>query len=128
MGKASTAWKDSVAIRPPLSDNCSEEDIAIEALWIQETLTEVLNQYAKPIRLTPYSKRWWGAEVKEARRTYTRAQRAWRAGNLTDEEHREARNTYYRTIRKAKRECWEAFLGGAQELRETLDFNNSARC
>jgi hypothetical protein len=39
-----------------------------------------------------------------------------------DLELKEARNTYYSAIRKAKRECWEAFLTGQpKELQAELD-------
>ncbi|ODM14957.1 hypothetical protein SI65_09709 [Aspergillus cristatus] len=34
---------------------------------------------------------------------------------MEDEHHRTARQTYYKAIRQAKRECWEAFLQGSQE-------------
>ena len=126
--RAAQAWKALAAYRSPLSDSCIEEDIASEALWIQEALTAVLDQHAKPIRLTPYSKRWWGPKVKEARGAYAREYRAWKSGALGDAEHREAQNLFYRTIRKAKRECWENFLEGPQESRESLGPEDSARC
>jgi hypothetical protein len=127
MGNATQKWKDLIAYRSMLSDSCTEGDIAVEAIWIQDTLTEVLNQYAKPIQLTPYSKRWWGTEVKEARGVYARTRKLWQTGTIGDAEHREARKIYYMTIRRAKRECWETFLGGPQENKESLDFEDSAR-
>ncbi|KAL2005213.1 hypothetical protein VTN00DRAFT_2423 [Thermoascus crustaceus] len=72
--KAAQAWKDLADNRPPLTDNCLERDIAEEAIWIQDSLTAILNQHAKPIRISPYSKRWWGSEVRQARRAYAQAQ------------------------------------------------------
>ncbi|KKA20574.1 reverse transcriptase [Rasamsonia emersonii CBS 393.64] len=109
-------------------DACTEEDIAREASWIQESMTAVLNQFAKPIRVCSCSKRWWQAEVKLARGTYTQARRAWQTGTLGDREHREARNTYYRAIRRAKRECWEAFLIGPMETGDLLGPEDATRC
>ena len=70
----------------------------MEAIWIQDTLTEALNQHAKPIQLTPYSKRWWGTQVKEARGTYARARKLWQTGTIGDAKHQEARKAYYVTI------------------------------
>jgi hypothetical protein len=49
IGKATQAWKELTACRSMLLDSCTEGDIATEAIWIQDNLTEVLNQYAKPI-------------------------------------------------------------------------------
>jgi ribonuclease HI len=126
--KATQTWKELRAGRLPLSDKCSTVDIADEALWIEETMVEVLNQCAKPIRLSPFSKRWWGPEIKEARRAYAQARRAWKTGTLDGSDHREARNTLYRTIRKAKRECWETFLGGSDQTKDSLSPEDTARC
>jgi hypothetical protein len=97
---------------------------------VEEALTEILNQYAKPIKLSPFSKRWWSQEIKEARRDYAQARRAWKTGFLDETEYREARNTFYRTIRQAKRECWETFLEGPQgtEAKDNLGPDDTARC
>jgi hypothetical protein len=111
-----------------LLDSCTKGDIAIEAIWIQDNLIEVLNQYAKPIQLTPYSKRWWGTQVKKARGAYARARKLWQTGTIGDAEYWEAQKAYYITIRKAKWECWETFLGGPQENKESLDLKDSVRC
>ena len=89
LGKATQAWKDLTACRSLLSDSSTEGDIAMEAIWIQDTLTEVLNQHAKPIKLTPYSKRWWGTQVTEARRVYARVRRLWQSTQtMADRNHR----------------------------------------
>ncbi|KAL1979252.1 hypothetical protein VTN96DRAFT_6404 [Rasamsonia emersonii] len=91
-------------------------------------MTAILNQFAKPIPVCSYSKRWWQAEIKLARGTYAQARRAWQTGTLGDREHREARNTYYRAIRRAKWECWEAFLIGPMETRDRLGPEDATRC
>src|SRR5699024_9070943 len=106
-------WQTRTESRPCLGDSCSSEDLAGEAIWIQEALTAVLNQHAKQLRVTPLSKRWWGMEIKETRRTYSRARRAWQEQGISTAELREVRNSYYRAIRQAKRTCWETFLGKA---------------
>ena len=106
-------WQTRTQSRPCLGDSCSSEDLAGEAIWIQEALTAVLNQHAKQLRVTPLSKRWWGMEIKGARRNYSHARKAWQEQGISTAELREVRNSYYRAIRQAKRTCWETFLGGA---------------
>ncbi|ODM14906.1 hypothetical protein SI65_09658 [Aspergillus cristatus] len=115
MKAAAETWRALSQAQAPLGDTCTREDIAQEAEWISEALTEVLNQHAKPIWVTPFSKRWWTDPVREARRQYAGARRLWQQGCIEDEHHRTARQTYYKAIRQAKRECWEAFLQGSQE-------------
>jgi len=72
-----------------LGDSCSSEDLAGEAVWIQEALTAVLNQHAKQLQVTPLSKHWWETEIKEARRTYSHARRAWQEKGISTAELRE---------------------------------------
>jgi hypothetical protein len=49
----------SRAINRPLIDLSSQqEDLENKAAWLEEILTEILDKYAKPIRITAYSKRW----------------------------------------------------------------------
>jgi hypothetical protein len=43
LGKATQMWKDLTAYRSLLLDSCTEKDVAIEAVCIQDTLIEVLN-------------------------------------------------------------------------------------
>ena len=108
-------WNELAGAQPSLTDNCSLGDVEREAEWIEESLIEVLRRHTKPIRLCARSKRWWGPITLEARRAYSRAHKAYQAGELSEDDHREARKTYYTAIRKAKRECWEAFLQGTDE-------------
>jgi ribonuclease HI len=126
--KAKAAWEEKAAQRMRLSDSCSSESVVEEAEWLQSTLTEVLNQNAKALRVSAFSKRWWNAEIKEKRRQFARARRAWKAGNITEESLREARNGFYCTIRRAKRECWSKFLSGGESSREKLGSEDTARC
>jgi hypothetical protein len=103
LDNARQSWQANA--RAQLNDTCSADELTCEAIWIQETLTAVLNQHAKPIRVTPRSKRWWNHEIKEAREVYSQARRAWQAQNISTDSLREARNSYYRTIRHSKRAC-----------------------
>lgn len=108
-------WNMTARARPPLTDKCSPGDVEDEAEWIESTLTEILGKHCKPIRLCARSKRWWGPLTIKARGVYITAHKAYQAGEIGDEDHREARRIYYTAIRKAKRECWEAFLQGTDE-------------
>jgi endonuclease/exonuclease/phosphatase family metal-dependent hydrolase len=133
LDKAKQTWNALAARQPALLDSCSRTDVEKEAVWLQSTLTQVLNEHAKPVRITPFSKRWWGPQVKNSRQTYARAKRTWKAGLGTDQEHKDARNAYYSTIRKTKRECWETFLTGQPkgcqtELKDRLGPEDTTRC
>lgn len=47
----------SRAIHRPLIDyNSQKEDLENKAAWLEETLIKTLDKYAKPIRITAYSK------------------------------------------------------------------------
>jgi hypothetical protein len=49
--------------RPKIDYNSQQEDLENEAAWLEKALIETLDKYAKPIRITAYSKRWWNSEV-----------------------------------------------------------------
>ncbi|ODM15132.1 hypothetical protein SI65_09371 [Aspergillus cristatus] len=108
-------WQARTESRPCLGDSCLSEDLAGEAIWIQEALTAVLNQHAKQLQVTPLSKRWWGTEIKEACRTYSQARWAWQGQEISITELREVQNNYYQAIQQAKCTCWETFLEGATD-------------
>jgi hypothetical protein len=42
------------------------DNIQNEADWIWEQLTEMLDKYARRIKIMARSKRWWGPEIKAA--------------------------------------------------------------
>lgn len=118
-------WQTRAQSRPYLGDSCSSEDLAGEAIWIQEAPTAVLNQHAKQLQVTLLSKRWWGTDIKEARRTYSQARQAWQGHEISITELREVRNNYYQAIRRAKCTCWETFLEGAMDQ---PGLGDTARC
>ena len=62
------------------------------------------------MRVTPYSKRWWNKEVVEARKRWAKEKKTWGKTTLDREKLKQARNTFYHIVRKAKRECWQNFL------------------
>ncbi len=76
----------SRAIQFPQQQLLSNSDIEQEALWIQETVTEILDEYTQPIKITPRSKRWWNKTVKESRKAFLRERRLHQRGWATWEE------------------------------------------
>ncbi|EED21750.1 endonuclease/reverse transcriptase, putative [Talaromyces stipitatus ATCC 10500] len=113
--EAKDTWNELARTQPILTDTTSTEEVEREAEWIERTLTEVLNKHCKQIRLCARSKRWWNSEIEAERSVYSKACKAYQAGEISDEEHREARKGFYSLIRRAKRECWEGFLQGTSE-------------
>ena len=113
--KAKEKWRYLALYRPIIDYNSQKEDLESEAIWIEESLTKILNQFAKPLRITAFSKRWWNSEIQEARSHYAKARRDFKLICGDNTEVNRARNDYYITVRKAKRKCWQDFLQGVIE-------------
>jgi macrodomain Ter protein organizer (MatP/YcbG family) len=131
---AAIYWQKT-AINRPLIDNLSnKEDLEEEANWIEKTLINTLNLYAKPLHITARSKRWWNSTVQEARLKYSQAKRRLkqsltRGSTQFKCELKLARNNYYYIVRKEKRECWQKFLQGAKEvLEDNPTYEDKNRC
>jgi hypothetical protein len=60
---AKESWDYTVKDRAIIDYNSSKTDLEEEAIFIGNTLTRILNEHAKPVRITAYSKRWWTTEV-----------------------------------------------------------------
>lgn len=90
--------------RPLINYNCQKENLEYEVAWLEKTLTKTLNKHAKSIRITAYSKRWWNSEVKEARFQYAKTRRAYKL-NGNKKEVKQAKNSFYKILRKAKKVC-----------------------
>ncbi|EED14170.1 reverse transcriptase, putative [Talaromyces stipitatus ATCC 10500] len=112
---AKDTWNELAKTQPRLTDSTSTEEVEREAEWIERTLTEVLNKYCKLIRVCARSKRWWNSEIEAERSAYSKARKAYQAGEISEEEHREARKSFYSLVSRTKRECWEGFLQGTSE-------------
>lgn len=68
--------------------------------------------------------------MEQARRTLGAAKRRWK-GYISDENQRlrEARNEYYRVIRKAKKQCWQSFLqDDAEVTSDRIQQEDTDRC
>ena len=83
--------------------------------WLEDQLVRVLDSNARINYVISYSKRWFNGEVKKARRDFGRVFRQARKPGGDPEVFREARNLYKRTLKRAKRECWQQFLLGEDD-------------
>ena len=128
-------WQENSENRILIDNLSIKEDLEKEAIWLEETLTKTLNLYAKPLRITAYSKRWWNSTIKEARTKYSQVKREYKS-SLNNRELpqsknrlREARNNYYYIVREEKRKCWQDFLQGSPDiLEENLNYEDKNRC
>ena len=80
-------------------------------------LTDIFNAHYKKMQVTPFTKRWWNKEVAEAQKTWAKEKKLWGKVSPNRENLKKAQNIFYRTVRRAKRECWQKFLLG-EELQE----------
>ena len=107
-------WENSSLGRTNLGLSSTVEDLDEEVEWFESELVKLLNNHAKLTRVTAYSKRWWNEEVAEARKVWAKNKKRLSESEAYREELKQARNQYYRTIRKAKRLCWQNFLQGSE--------------
>jgi hypothetical protein len=110
---AEKEWHSRCSGRPVLDTSSTPDDIQNEAEWIWEQLTEMLNKYARKIKIMARSKRWWGPEIKAVHQQYGRVCRDRQRGMATLAEERAAQRTYKRLQCKQKRCCWVTFLDNA---------------
>lgn len=107
----------------------SPTELEAEALWIQDSLRAVLDRHAAGRAPRPRSKHWWTEEIKQQRRLFGSARRAYNDGRTSFDEYRRVRNDYYTHIRKAKRLAWERFLEGVFPTDESSKLaSDPARC
>jgi hypothetical protein len=100
-------------IRPTLDDFSFCEDIESETLWIEETLTNILTQKARLIRLCARSKHWRNDSIDAKHKAVSQANR--RQNESGDADHlRTARNAMKTEICKPKCEMWQNFLINTQ--------------
>lgn len=91
------------------------EMVEKEANNLQELITRLLNEYARPMYHCPRSKKWWTPEIKKKRTEYNSIRRKYQRHLVTHEQYKEARNSLYKLIRKTKRITWQNFLEGINE-------------
>lgn len=108
-------WEKASIGQPQLGFFSTKEDLDREVEWFEGKLVRLLNNHAKVTRITAYSKRWWNEGVAEARKEWAKNKRRLSKDENLKDEFKQARNSYYRTIRKAKRICWQKFLQGDEQ-------------
>ena len=98
----------------------SGADITRNLDTASEALTDMINDAATaaspPCNSSPRSKVWWNNEIRQSRTTMAGKLRQWRFSQTNEdfEAWKQARNTYYHAIRKAKSDKWIEFLQGAK--------------
>ncbi len=107
---AQSEWKWTGGDQQHLDLLCTKQELDKEVEWFEKKLTELLNNRAKITQITSYSKRWWNKEVAEVISTWAKDKRRLGGNEDLKEEFKKARNRYFRTIKKAKRDCWQKFL------------------
>jgi hypothetical protein len=61
---AEKEWHSRCSGHPVLNTSSIPDNVQNEAEWIWEQLTEMLDKYARKIKIMARSKRWWGPEIK----------------------------------------------------------------
>jgi hypothetical protein len=100
-------------------DSTEALDTAVERLT--RTTANAVDKHAPDLRPSPYSKRWFTADLKAQEKDVNRLRRKWqescaevgRADSRTMamfEDMRQSRRTWTRTIEKAKTSHWKQFL------------------
>lgn len=110
-------WLSRSQARSLVGITSSQRDLDEEVGWLEENLADGFNTHAKIIRVTSFSKRWWNKEVAEARKTWAKAKKQWGTATPDRDKFKEARNLFYRAVRKAKR---QGFLQG-EEKKDGID-------
>ena len=85
-------------------------DDAVAAL--REAMVGTLDQHARKKRWCSRSKMWWNPELRDLRKALGKARRGRRVAGISRAQ--DARRELRRTIRKAKKECWNRFLREAE--------------
>ena len=112
---AKEEWEEASMGQPYLRLSSTKEDLDREVEWFESKLVQHLNNHAKITRITSYSKRWWNEEVAEARKTWAKNKRRLSGDEDLKDKLKQARNSYYRIVRKARQLCWQKFLQGKEQ-------------
>ncbi|KZP25665.1 hypothetical protein FIBSPDRAFT_707242, partial [Athelia psychrophila] len=93
------------------------EDFAKEMADLDDLLIRARDKFVPKVKISPYTRRWWSAELGEARKAtaklsrkaYDQASRGI-ISHPVHEEHRIMRNVYTQMIKVAKKEFFLEFL------------------
>jgi len=111
--KARKEWKDKSSKRPVLDEKSSEDDLQMEAEWIQQNFVNHLNRCCKKVKVCARSKRWWMVEIAENRKILGSITRAGKKGEAMQQQVRKQRSNLGRMIRQSKTEMWKKFFTSA---------------
>jgi len=111
--KAQKEWMDKSLKRPVLDEKSSEEDLQMEAGWIQQNFVNHLNRCCKTIKVCARSKRWWTVEIMENRWILGSINRARRKGEASQHQVKRQRSNLRRMIRQSKTEMRRKFSTSA---------------
>ena len=96
----------------------SEDNEYLEtaAIYLRDMILEAAEDALPLMKPSAMSKRWWNSDIDEARTTMRRKLRQWKRTRTEDVHgpYRQARNQYYRMIKKARSELWKKYLSEAE--------------
>ena len=100
----------------------SKSDLDREAEKLQNLILAALDKHVPKKRFSEFGKPWWSEELGLMRKQMAKAKRMWIKAqvDLTEDEnlsylqYKELRNPYFSAIKKAKADCWNQFLEGAE--------------
>lgn len=75
-------------------------------------MTLWLDKHVKILYVSTFSKKWSNDELAKRRKVWAQAKKIYKKESRYKNELRQAWNTYYHIIKKAKKECWQNFLQG----------------
>jgi len=99
---AGKPWKELEGPRAGLDEECSGDEVKLEAEWFQESLSKVPDPKAQKIGICARSKRWWNCEINE-RRSALRRENRW---GRRSEAAAHAKAELQRSIRQSKNPMW----------------------
>ena len=88
---------------------CNRAILNLEVEQVENILTNLLNKYNKVIQVTFYSKRQWNKKIAQANKLWAKERKIQGKIMPDREQLKQAFNTVYCMIRKAKRKCWQNF-------------------
>ena len=83
---------------------------------LRDTLLQAAVESIPPLRASPRSKPWWNEDLTRLRQQMHHDKRRWKTTRCQQEwrAFQQSRNTYFHTIRDAKRSDWHTFLSSAK--------------
>ena len=94
-----------------------------------QVVTKAIQTYTPRTRPSPYTKRWWTADLTRLRRDYTywrnqarSHRRGGRRNKALEARTLEMRREYHRSLRVQKKQPWDTFLEDGQNIWQTARY------